>query len=77
MPSRSANRLRQDNLLSNVGAALRRDPTKQLHSNRGVKPLLQLETTIPSLLIPNPVHHCIHDRDRDPDLSPQFLIPNS
>ena len=31
-------------LLSNVGAALRRDPMKELHPNRGKNPLLQLKT---------------------------------
>ena len=65
-------------LLSNVGSALRRDWGEAVSWDRGVKLLLQLETTIPSLPIPNPVHRCIHDLDRDPDLdlSPPFLIPN-
>ena len=50
-------------LLSVVGAALRRDPTKQPHPNRGINPLLQLNTTIPSL------HHSISSPSQFPILS--------
>ena len=53
-----------------VGAALRRDPRKQPHPNRGINPLLQFSKSPSQETRSLPKIHC------PPPKSKQFLIPN-